>query len=479
MNRNRIRGVVGAVRAVGGFTLIEILISILILALGMLGLGILFPVIIREQRIGSDATTGIAIANNARTILTGGQWGSALPDGGNRHLFRMGPTVRTHPARDLGPDFATAWLWRVLRDNQVNAQSPLTANPPPPVAYGLGKGYSAQGVQFQPYGQGEWYTALINNDPNVLNTPVGTAAIGMPDGFRDPNSGTVAKPSFWVLSAADAPVDAKPTGHINVPISQRLYPLDPVVQPQFVWDFAVQRKSNFIYKYTINVTDYADSPENDDLRAVIFVRRIDPRIHFTGSITKLIDALPEKLPAPAVVDQRVPVGEDINGFPTLDGTNGDPANPGVRYSTIKTCEVEFWYQPSTPALNHPDRLYMPLVFASQNPSDLPHLTILWSQMKQPGQKLVDNLGNIYTVVGSGNEPTVNAQTFDGVPGGDYIRVDPPVPVSEKQASPAVLDQGARYPRNGDTIQRAIWQVCFTPQVPVSVNVVDLLKGNGQ
>jgi hypothetical protein len=65
-------------RVVAAFTLVEILISIMILALGVLGLGVLFPVVIREQRMGVDASTGIVVANTAKDYLTTPLWGGAL-----------------------------------------------------------------------------------------------------------------------------------------------------------------------------------------------------------------------------------------------------------------------------------------------------------------------------------------------------------------------------------------------------------------
>ncbi|NRA58902.1 MAG: hypothetical protein HRU13_12380 [Phycisphaerales bacterium] len=56
-------------RAVAAFTLIEVLMSIFVLALGLLGLGALIPGIIREQRVASDRTLGIIVANDAEAYL--------------------------------------------------------------------------------------------------------------------------------------------------------------------------------------------------------------------------------------------------------------------------------------------------------------------------------------------------------------------------------------------------------------------------
>jgi type II secretory pathway pseudopilin PulG len=435
-------------RLAAAFTLIEILISILILALGMLGLGVLFPVIIREQRIGTDAVAGVAVANNARAILTSGQWAMALKkDGAN-----------PHPAYGVTP-----WLWVILRDSQIYSERPQY--PIRPLG-GLGEGYTPNntGSTFQKYAQGEWFTDLVNADPANTNVPVGTAAIGYPDGYTETTTGGTYPQIDYQVGAANHKV----AGHVNLSVAQRLYPVGDNVRPQYVWDFAVQRRPDM---------NFRNAPYADDLRAVVFVRAIDPRLRLSPG-TSLFQVLPEANSAPSVADQRVPVGEDANGNPTLDGTNGDSANPGPRYSTIKTCEVEFFYKPDDPAMNHPDRLYLPNTLVNPRVS-ISTLKLLFSQMKQPGQKLVDNLGNVYTVVGSGNESGVNAKDLDGDGSADYVRVDPPVPVGPSQASPAVTEAGATYPASGDTVRRAIWQVCFTPQVPVAVSVFDLFKGNGQ
>ncbi len=56
------------------FSLIEILIAVIILGLGLLGLAALFPVVIREQRIGTDNVLGVTVANSARAIVDGPDW---------------------------------------------------------------------------------------------------------------------------------------------------------------------------------------------------------------------------------------------------------------------------------------------------------------------------------------------------------------------------------------------------------------------
>ena len=62
-----------------GFTILEIMISVLILGLGLLGLGALFPVVIRSQRLGADASYGAIAADAARAQLQNMDYESALP----------------------------------------------------------------------------------------------------------------------------------------------------------------------------------------------------------------------------------------------------------------------------------------------------------------------------------------------------------------------------------------------------------------
>ena len=424
--------------ALPSFTLVEILISILILALGVLGLGALFPVIIREQRQGADATSGVFASNSARAMLTQAEWGNGLAlNGAMPHpvLDPMFPTPRTDGTTP------TEWLWSVLR-NGDRYLLPATAARAP--GDGLGRGYLSTNLnKFQRYGQGEWFVGLVD-----LVTGVGKI------GFPDITNGLPQSPATMVKYGSPS---LMVKGCVDLPVSQRLY-LSSGLEPQFVWDFAVQRVTDF---------DHRHAPDWDDLRAAVFVRRIDQRIRLVGGATSVREALTNFIPGNP--EFRFPVGEDATtGDPTFDGTG--------RYSGIKTCEVEFFYvSPTDPLLNHRDRLYFPNALVGTAPTNWLRV---YAQMRQPGQKLVDNLGNVYTVVGSGKEPGVAARTIDlTVPGAEYLKIDPPVPesVTKERASP----MGAHYTpvhAGAEPTKRAIWQVAYTPQIPVSVTLVEVAKG---
>lgn len=53
------------------FTLVEVLMAVFILALGLLGIGALFPAVIRLQRAGADATFGTLTVQSAQAYISG------------------------------------------------------------------------------------------------------------------------------------------------------------------------------------------------------------------------------------------------------------------------------------------------------------------------------------------------------------------------------------------------------------------------
>lgn len=379
-----------------GFSLIEILVAIFILAFGLLGLGALFPVVVREQRISSDATMGVIVSNSARSVFSAVDFDSGMADfGGQPHPFR----ASSSPGQ----------VWTMLAGD-IRGTSPNRA-----INTGIGAGWRESADNSQPFENGEWFIPDVDND--------GGAQVG--------------NPSNVYLSTAIPSIFAS----TRIPLRQRLYPDMTESSPLFVWDYAVQR-----------VTDGVPGsyPGGDPLRAAIFVRRLDPRLRSDGEYTVRRRLLDPAIPA---AERRLPVGADSNGVPTLDGTDG---SAGLGYSAIMRQSVEFWFTPGNPARNHRDRLYVPAAITPE----------VWSFMRQPGQKLVDNLGNIYTVVGIGEEP--------GVGSGRFLKIDPPVPASigDRQARPL-----ASRPTSSGTVadREVIREVAFTPQVPVSVTLVEVRR----
>lgn len=359
------------------FSLIEVLIAVLILALGLLGLGALFPVVIREQRIGTEMTMGILAADAARAELEA----LRLPSG-----------------------FMAAW-----RD------APFA----PPPAGQIG-GIPRRTTSTSTLPPGAWYIPPIDAADGTLTLGHG-------------NAGATPLP---------------PSIH-KVKLYDRLYPKDVLkLQPQFVWDLAVQR---------VPGTDDASGlpapppaaidPTSDTLRFVIFVRRIDPRIRVPvanlpgavgGRLITLLDTLTNRnLPA---AQWRVPVAIDsVTGLPTQDGL-GAPAGPN--YAPPMVVGVRFQYDPTSgnPDDRRRDRLYARNNAVQGTPA--------WELAKQVNQRLVDNLGNQYTVIESGVDAS-----------GQFVRISPEIPpyVTREMAVPTA-------PADTDAIR----QVVFTPQVPAGV-----------
>lgn len=336
-----------------GFSLIEVLMAVFILALGLLGLGAVFPVVIREQRLGHDAVLGTTVASSARALLAGYDYTSI-------------------GARDLRE------FWVGARDH---------------VQFGLGAAA---------YDEGQWRAA----EAESASTPSDT-----PGQIRLPTGGP----------------------QLTLRLPNRLWPapLPPSQSPQFVWDFAFQR-----------VVDANDDPTDDGVRIAIFVRRLDPRIRINPK-----DGLYRQLTAlngsGAVDDRdkRVPVAVDEDGMPTFDGVG----EPPLEYANLRTVRVEFR---ATRAEDKPrDRLY----FDTSDPNGgNPRANVPWRLARQVGQKLVDNLGNVYSVIEVGK--TTN--------GDEYVRIAPPVPAS--------IPETSEIGPSGNTDLVAIREVLLSPQVPAAV-----------
>lgn len=163
------------------------------------------------------------------------------------------------------------------------------------------------------------------------------------------------------------------------------------------------------------------------LRVAMFVRRIDPAIRVPAGQT-LSDVL---------------LGSGNVRATAVAGNPPLPTNNGIGfYARPLTLDVD---DAVSTRNNGPVNV---LVFRSAEPAYKLQLAA------QVGQKLVDNLGNVYTVVGEGkdarNRPVARS-----------VQVDPPL------LPDAVLD--ARGEENG----RPLLQVVFTPQVPAYVTVFDI------
>lgn len=170
-----------------------------------------------------------------------------------------------------------------------------------------------------------------------------------------------------------------------------------VARPRFVWDFIARRM------------DTADG-EPERLQFAIFVRAADTGREVTyGALhTKDPDDIPD----------RLAIGVTSTGTPTLNGRG--------EYSRVRTLRIR---------LNSVKRDRIEILGGQD--------AVLTAQAKQPGQKLVDNLGNVFTVVGSPSDmPTM-------------VLIQPTLP---------------SWLSNGDA---RVFEAAFTPHVPASVAIVNL------
>lgn len=66
---NPIRPTTRCARAARAFSLVEVLIAVLVLSLGLLGLGAVFPMVMREQRLATETNLGISAGNAVEQML--------------------------------------------------------------------------------------------------------------------------------------------------------------------------------------------------------------------------------------------------------------------------------------------------------------------------------------------------------------------------------------------------------------------------
>jgi hypothetical protein len=348
---------------------------VIILALGLLGLGVVFPVVVREQKIAQDRISGTVADNNVRAVMGG--------------LDRLNRPSDYYLAADAGGNLTGALVgrfigWEALKEewkyvSVVNRTLAGTL----PLRLDGGIDFANQ-FTYSP--EGLWETFWGYN----LQAPSADAEYGQLGNIvlvdRD-NIESAQQEDFpaSVVAGARAELDRRGFNTLPItfqreflefrlPLSQRINPAgDPTSQtPTLVWDVVVRRRM--------------ETADPRALQVAVFIRRVDPRLRpIPRTPPRPGDTeipVSEQIFSPnlSVAQRRLPVGEDNTGLPTLDGTNG---SGGVQYSGVHTVGAYFYADPNDPFLRKRDRIWVVGGFGND--------VALVSQL---GQRVIDNLGNV-------------------------------------------------------------------------------------
>jgi len=366
----RSRGL-GRVAVARGFSLIEVLMAVLILALGLLGLGAVLPVVVRQQAQGTEQSVSTSALQSGIQYIQGNS--------------RLAPARWANFIKgDLGRDaYWREGLWVVPAVDDFNSQSTRGAR----------------------------------------------------------QYGSVSLFPRYVELIAGSEIYAPSAQRETVLMEDRLYPSvnSGEASPQFVWDLAVRR-------------DFAGG----GMQVAMFVRKIDTRAGNGLGTETLFGALlnPD---SPAL---RRAVSVDNTGRPTFDGRFG-----GGRYSVPLLANVSSVRNAADEVVRDRIAVDVTSVFdsGSQTTPTL-EVAVATDVLTQPGQKLVDNLGNVYTV--EGRDEAVQAG-----PGLIVLKLSSPMPASVS------FPEDVQFPTNRQDPslipERVVRQVVFTPQVPASVGVFNM------
>lgn len=198
------------------FSLIEVLIAVVVLAIGLLGLAAVFPVVLSQQRATADAVQGVSMERS------------------------VGDVLARHAAMSKRP--------RVILEEM------------PPLA---GAAANPSGWE-QLVADGDWSEIIPSTTYGIWVLPERTGSINP--------SGT----GFDV--GADGSLGV--TGQIVIPVSERLIPTPTGADaaPRYVWDAALRRIQIGPTPVRTPAAVREAQLRNDQIEAAVFVRRVDPGI---------------------------------------------------------------------------------------------------------------------------------------------------------------------------------------------------------
>jgi len=424
-----------------GFTLIEVLIGMLVLALALLGLAAFFPVVVREQRLAVDKVDGLAAQRSGLAIVAEqrdlnlpiefdiyDQGRVTLPD---RLPARVNTTNVTSNAL-FGAAFVRGW--NVWAESWRTDSAPFVFSPEvPPAGFPSGSRWGwdwtwnnlARASQRAYFDRGIFTIGW--NEDRVLSGNAAESFDRLPSWVR---RGLQSRYPTLAYVPADEAYDLAPgrtggklTGGKVYFRPIELRPIDRMLSVRdrrMVWDIVARRV------------------EGTTLQAVMFVRTIDPNIRVPSNST---------LDAEVRAGRILPVAADNDGRPTLDGKAG-------RYSRPVFMDVVEVRQSRA---NGPWDL---LILQPNGGRDDRATEAQRDYAKLPGQKLVDNAGTIHTVVGPGKQRLDNGTITDVA---NSVLIE--APVSESYARRV----------NGMAAADREIEVVFTTQIPAAVSVFNPVK----
>lgn len=260
-----------------GFTLVEVLLGIIILAIGLLGLAAVFPLVVKQQREAQDTVVGVSAANAAESFMR------------TQHGY-FNPAVQDVVGLNA-PSGKSGWgaLSKALYNTAVQNKD-------------------------EKHGLVNWSDVFKQG---------GTFKTAIYGASAESSAGNV-KGALYIGSDQGSQYDV-----VIKPFERLLPAPTATVNPLFVWDIAPMLAT------PIDPNNTIANPPPMPLRITVFIRRIDGAIRLPyDQETKTTMRLGDAVAAGLVL----PLGADNDGMPTLNGLGNYPT---FFYPSVQTAYRRF------------------------------------------------------------------------------------------------------------------------------------------